>query len=239
MPPSLVRQSICCSVVRIGHTVRSEICARASRAERTRVVFHKFGLIHQELAYPRSIIMLLRAISTGVFLVTVTVNAFAQDTGVAVELGMLTGASIQSTDDGDLTTIALPGASLALTGSLPAIYLSVFPSGNLSFGGEFGLGRVSEDGESITNFLVGGQVTYSISGNNSRHGLYMSGLGTYFDLEGEIKQKGVGVGVGNKFRLGETDLSLRMEVRYKRIFDDYDGANEFSFLIGFGGRLGG
>ena len=180
--------------------------------------------------------MISRAILAAIAM-TFTANTFAQDTGGNFELGMLAGASVQSADGDNLTTIALPSALVSTT--LPAIYLSVFPSGNLSIGGEFGLGTLSGVGESLTSYLVGGQATYFFTGN-SGYGPYVSGLGTVFGVSGggdSESEFGAGVGLGNSFRLGDTNLALRIEGRYRRFFDS--SLNEFQFLIGFGGRIGG
>ncbi|MDE3259289.1 MAG: hypothetical protein OYM47_15795 [Gemmatimonadota bacterium] len=169
-------------------------------------------------------------------------SAVEDSRSTRAEIGTLFGLSQLSIDGDGLTLIGIPLAPLpGITQNLyPSIYVSWFPDDRFSIRPEFGLGRASVDGESITSLYLAGQTGFH-SGDVAASGAYVFGHGAIRVISaGESESDtdvGAGAGLGYRWR-ARSGLVVRAECRYRRWFDD-PGTNEFSLLLGLGASIGG
>ncbi len=164
----------------------------------------------------------------------------------AVEIGMLLGLSRFPSDE--TTHIMVPSTpSLFAPPGNPSLYVSWFPSEQLSLGSEFSFGSLSGDSSpEITTLYLGGQGALFLR-SNAVSGPYLLGNGALIGLYGESASDHAftsGGGLGYQWRVGPAFV-LRTEGRYRQWFHGEevpliaDGANEFSLFLGLGTRLGG
>ena len=155
------------------------------------------------------------------------------------EIGTFFGLSRFSSDGEGATLIGLPSApGVGFTGN-PSMYVSWFPSGRLSIGPEFSLGRTSDNEDTITSLYLAGRGAIHPKGNTNS-GAYLFGRGAVRVLSAGDSESdtdiSVGAGLGYRWRVGNA-LVVRTEGGYRRWFDD-TGTNDFSLLIGLGASVG-
>ena len=157
------------------------------------------------------------------------------------EVGTLFGVSHSRAADENITTISVPGSHLGGGFSLPALYVSWFPSEQVSIGPEVNFGKVSSDGiaSDLTALSFGGQATFFFQ-SNSISGSYITGRASLLVLTSEIgfgtDDYAIGGGLGRQWRIGPAFV-LRMEGVYQRWFDAE--INNVLFILGLGTRFGG
>ena len=178
-----------------------------------------------------------------------------------VEIGTLFGITRSESS----TIMNMPGGSLFGGGSLPAFYVSWFPSERVAIGPEVNLGRYSNDGDSFTSLWLGCRAAFFLSSSsilrrprgesrgghalsapsgNAMSGIYVLGQGSLFTVKSSLRNVSVdgdtdfsaGLGMGYLWRI-DSVLTLRMEGQYRRWFDAE--SNNFSLVFGLGTRLGG
>ena len=187
-----------------------------------------------------------------------------------VEIGTLFGITRSSSFRDGITSIQVPSSSLlggvGPISSLPALYLSWFPSERVAIGPEVALGRISQDGGSFTSFLLGcraaffvrsssifrqpkghktpGRHSVSAPGGSAMRGIYVLGQGSLWTIQdsGNFRFNGIddtdfSAGLGlGHLWLIGSALTLQIEVQYRRWFDAE--FNNFSLVFGVGTRLG-
>ena len=155
------------------------------------------------------------------------------------EIGTRFGVSHISSDDDSIVMIAVPGSPTSGVLGNPSLYVSWFPSANMSVGPEINIGRSSGGAVGTTSVNLGGRGMF-FPRSNARSGPYLMCHGAVLVLdvvEGESETDfSAGGGMGYQLRLGPTFV-VRAEGRYRRWFDD--AVNDFSLLIGLGARIGG
>ena len=162
-----------------------------------------------------------------------------------VEIGTLFGLSHSPSDDFEFTAIRVPSAILGSSGN-PALYVSWFPTEDLSVGAEFGFGRTTGS-ESLfgqtrefarTSLYLGGRGAFFLQGN-AVSGPYLLGHSARSYVKTESSSAtffSAGIGLGYQWRL-EPAFVLRAEGRYRRWVENE--SNAFSLMLGLGTRLGG
>ena len=162
-----------------------------------------------------------------------------------VEIGTLFGLSHSLSEDFESTAIGVPSAILGSAGT-PSLYVSWFPTEDLSIGAEFGFGRTSGSKSLVgqtrefarTSFYLGGRGAFFPQGN-AMSGPYLLGHGarSYIKIESSSTTNfSAGVGLGYHWRIAPA-FSLRAEGQYRRWFESK--SNTFSLMLGLGTRLGG
>ena len=159
------------------------------------------------------------------------------------EVGTLFGVSHSRAADENITTISVPGSYLGGGFSLPALYVSWFPSERVSIGPEVNFGWAAFSDESILATLsFGGQATFFFQ-SNSISGSYITGritrqatvlVSDFWTDSGT--DYAIGGGLGHQWRIGPAFV-LRMEGVYQRWFDAE--INNVLFILGLGTRFGG
>jgi len=183
-----------------------------------------------------------------------------------VEIGTLFGISRSE----DLTIIQMPGGAiwggLGPISSLPALYVSWFPSERVAIGPEVTFGRFSDSEEgSLNSLLLGCRAAFFLRSSSilrqpkdkfrgghsvstpissARSGIYVLGQGSLWTVKSSWWNVSVdpdtdfsaGLGMGYLWRIGPA-FTLRMEGQYRRWFDAE--SNNISFVFGLGTRLGG
>ncbi len=155
------------------------------------------------------------------------------------EVGTRFGISRISSDDDSIVMIAVPGSPTSGVLGNPSLYVSWFPSANLSVGPEINIGRSSGSTVGTTSLNLGGRALFSLQ-DNAVSGPYLLCQGAVLVLDVDKRDSetdfSAGGGVGYQLRPGAT-LVVRAEGQYRRWFDDE--VNDFSILIGLGARIGG
>ena len=161
------------------------------------------------------------------------------DAAAVYEIGTRFGISRVSTDDDSIVMIAAPGSPTSGVLGNPSIYISWFPSANVSVGPEINVGRSSGSAVGITSLNLGARALFSLQ-DNAVSGPYLLCNGAVLVLDVDEREAetdfSAGGGVGYQVYLGPAFV-VRAEAQYRRWFDDE--VNDFSFLIGLGARLGG
>ena len=161
------------------------------------------------------------------------------DAAAVYEIGTRFGISRVSTDDDSIVMIAAPGSPTSGVLGNPSIYISWFPSANVSVGPEINVGRSSGSAVGITSLNLGSRALFSLQ-DNAVSGPYLLCNGAVLVLDVDEREAetdfSAGGGVGYQVYLGPAFV-VRAEAQYRRWFDDE--VNDFSFLIGLGARLGG
>ena len=167
------------------------------------------------------------------------VDAVQKNRSSHPEIGTFLGLNRFSSDGEGATLIGLPSApGVGFIGN-PSMYVSWFPSGRLSIGPEFSLGRTSDDGDAVTSLYLAGRSAIHPYGNTNS-GPYLFGRGAILVLSAGDSESdtevSVGAGLGYRWRVGNA-LVVRTEGGYRRWFDD-TGTNDISVLIGLGASVG-
>jgi len=92
-------------------------------------------------------------------------------------------------------------------------------------------------GDDFTMVLVGVQVAYLFN-PRQRSSPYVGPNAAFQRISAGGTLSGIGLGgaLGYRFRVG-AGFAVRLEGRYRRWLDDYDGLNEIGFAIGLGGII--
>ena len=158
------------------------------------------------------------------------------------EVGTLFGVSHSRAADENLATISVPGSPLGAIASisfLPVLYVSWFPSEQVSIGPEVNFGTVSSDESILATLSFGGQATFFFQ-SNSMSGSYITGRASLLVSTSVWTDSGtdyaIGGGLGHQWRIGPAFV-LRMEGVYQRWFDAE--INNVLFILGLGTRFGG
>ena len=157
----------------------------------------------------------------------------------AYEIGTRFGLSRISSDDDSIVMIAVPGSPTSGVLGNPSLYVTWFPSGNLSVGPEINVGRSSGSAVRTTSLNLGGRALFTLR-DNAVSGPYLLCNGAVLVLDVDEREAeadfSAGAGAGYQLRLG-SGYFVRAEGQYRRWFDDE--VNDFSFLAGLGARFGG
>ena len=175
-------------------------------------------------------------------LAAISVSAQQMESASGVEIGTLFGLSRFSTDGDAATLIGLPSAPGSSIAGNPSIYVAWFPNDRLSIGPEVSLGRFSVEQVSFTSVYLAGRTEFH-SGGVATSGAYILGRGALRHVSAETSGDsdaatdfGLGAGVGYRWRVGSS-LVVRAEGGYRRWFEE-PGTNDFSLLLGIGGKAG-
>ena len=168
-----------------------------------------------------------------------------------IEIGTLFGIARSSEEFESRTTIQMPGGPLlggfGPISSLPAFYVSWFPSERVAFGPEVTFGSFTDADDSFTSLLLGCRAAFFLRSSStlrrpkdeSRGAHYILGQGSLWNIRSGSDSEtdfSAGLGLGRLWRIGPA-LILRMEAQYRRWFDAE--LNNFSLVFGLGTRLGG
>lgn len=157
----------------------------------------------------------------------------------AYEIGTRFGFSRISSDDDSIVMMAVPGSPTSGILGNPSLYVSWFPSGNLSVGPEINVGRSSGSAVRTTSLNLGGRALFTLR-DNAVSGPYLLCNGAVLVLDVDEREAeadfSAGAGAGYQLRLG-SGYFVRAEGQYRRWFDDE--VNDFSILMGLGARFGG
>ncbi len=161
------------------------------------------------------------------------------DSAADYEIGTRFGISRISSDDDSIVMMAVPGSPTSGVLGNPSIFISWFPSANMSGGPEINVGRSSGSAVETTSLNFGGRALFTLR-DNAVSGPYLLCNGAVLVLDVDEREAeadfSAGGGVGYQVYLGPAFV-VRAEGQYRRWFDDE--VNDFSLLIGIGVRLGG
>lgn len=165
--------------------------------------------------------------------------AAAQQKQPSAEIGTSLGVTIISASGGSITTVGIPvdAGPLPLL-ARPAIYASIFATPSVMVEPQVAFANISGgSGDDFTFVLVGAQVAYLFR-PAQRTSAYVGANAAFQQVSGVGTLNGLGVGgaLGYRFRVG-SGFAVRLEGRYRRWLNDYDGLNEIGFAIGLGGII--
>lgn len=165
--------------------------------------------------------------------------AAAQQKQASAEIGTSLGVTIISASGGSITTVGIPvdAGPLPLL-ARPAIYASIFATPSVMVEPQVAFANISGgSGDDFTFVLVGAQVAYLFR-PAQRTSAYVGANAAFQQVSGVGTLNGLGVGgaLGYRFRVG-SGFAVRLEGRYRRWLNDYDGLNEIGFAIGLGGII--
>jgi hypothetical protein len=175
---------------------------------------------------------------TLVLTLCVTGAAQAQaDTRPRAELGFRSGLTLYHESGQTLSVLSFPGANLF---SMSTVHLMLFATPSLALEPQVGIVRLGTESSSSGLFTGAFQVNQFLRDPEagSVFALLNGGFTTGFGSGGSDTYFALGGGAGYRMIVRET-LGVRLEGRYRRLFDDAAiGTNEFSILVGLGAVLG-
>lgn len=156
----------------------------------------------------------------------------------SVEIGTSLGVTLINSGN-TITTIGIPvdAGPLPLF-ARPAVYATIFASPSVMIEPQVAFANISGGGgDNFTLLLVGAQFGYLFK-PEQRNSPYLGANAAFQTISfgGTISGLGVGGALGYRFRVG-TGFAIRLEGRYRRWLNDYDGINEIGFGIGLGGII--
>lgn len=163
----------------------------------------------------------------------------AQEPRQSAEIGTSLGVTILSASGGSITTVGMPvdAGPLPLF-ARPAIYATIFATPAMMIEPQVAFANISGgSSDNFTMLLVGGQFAYLIK-PVKRNSPYIGANAAFQTLSagGTISGLGLGGALGYRVRIG-AGFAMRLEGRYRRWLNDFDGINEIGIAIGLGGII--
>jgi hypothetical protein len=157
----------------------------------------------------------------------------------SAEIGMSLGVTILSASGSTITTVGIPvdAGPLPLF-ARPAMYATIFVTPSVMIEPQVAFSNISGGGSTtFTMLLIGSQFGYLVS-PEQRSSVYFAANAAFQHLSANGTASGLGVGgaLGYRFAVGK-GLALRLEGRYRRWLNDFDGINEIGFSLGIGGII--
>ena len=163
----------------------------------------------------------------------------AQEKKQSVEIGTSLGVTVLSQSGETFTTVGAPVAQgpVPLFGQA-TLYATIFATPSVMIEPQLSFSHLSGGGSSLT--LIGGaaNIGYLFTATERASPYVAASLGVE-SLSGDLgSASGVGLGgsVGYRLRAG-AGFAVRFEGRYRHWLGDFDGLNEFGFVIGLGGII--
>ena len=169
----------------------------------------------------------------------VLTTAAAQERKQSAEIGTSLGVTILSTSGSSITTVGIPVDAGPLPFfARPALYASIFVTPSVVIEPQVAFANISGgSGSDFTMVLVGSQFAYLFRPER-RKSPYLGANAAFQSLSagGTVNGLGLGGALGYRFRIG-AGFALRLEGRYRRWLNDFDGINEIGFAVGLGGII--